>query len=386
LAARNSTELRAGLFGLSPPAHYNAATGLLVSPLICPPKACLEIVMLPSARPDRRGFTLVELLVVIAIIGVLVALLLPAVQAAREAAKRIQCTNKQKQLVLAMHNYESTFGCFPTGTINPSPANGSIAAGDDSNGRNGAAAPAGIGIGGPWICMLLPYIEQPALHAAFMKIAAEKPEVVDWFGHDSYVNSAPIGREHLNVMDCPSHPPTTEWLKNGTGMEHLARGNYAACYGAGGYGVVNTKNPSIGGLFGNNHMIKMAEVTDGTSNTLAVSELKYRLAHPTGPSSEDSRGVWTYGAMGGNVFSTQTGPNSAVPDRVWGCRNFPEIGMPCVQGGSPYSANFSAARGYHPNGVTGAMGDGSVRFFTNNIALTVWNAYGSRGGGETVSD
>src|SRR4029453_5917310 len=148
----------------------------------------------------RRAFTLVELLVVIAIIGVLVALLLPAVQSAREAARRMQCANKLRQLGLAMHNYESSMTCFPTGTINP--------VGDDPNGRNGSGAP---GIGGPWICMMLAHLEQTSLFENFMKIAKEKPEVVDWFGNAAYA-ATQIGDRHLNVMDCPSHPFKNEAL------------------------------------------------------------------------------------------------------------------------------------------------------------------------------
>jgi prepilin-type N-terminal cleavage/methylation domain-containing protein len=334
-------------------------------------------------RPkSAQGFTLVELLVVIAIIGVLVALLLPAVNAAREAARRMQCGNRLKQLALAMHNYEEVFKVFPTGTINASPASGAIAAGDDPNGRNGGGA---IGIGGPWICLMLPYIEQPVLHTYFMKIVHEKPEAVDWFGHATYVTTAPIGAQHLPAMDCPSHPMNKEELANGTGMEHLARGNYAACYGRGGYGQVFTKDHSIGGLFGNNHPIGIKDVTDGLSNTLAISELKYRLPSADGPSFQDTRGTWSYGTMGGNIFSAQTGPNSAVPDGVWGCRNFLPLKMPCIQSGSPYAAMYAAARGYHPSGVQAALGDGSVRFFSDNIELAAWQGLGSRGSGETTS-
>ncbi len=331
----------------------------------------------------RQAFTLIELLVVIAIIAVLMALLLPAIQKVREAANRMRCQNKLKQLTLALHTYESAYQEFPPGTINLSPASGAIAAGDDPNGRNGSGR---VGIGGPWICYILPQIEQQSLYANFERIRMERPEVVDWFGHASYRTTAPIGAEHLQMMDCPSHPFNAEQLRNGTGMEHLARGNYAACYGKGGYGSVYTNDPTVGGLFGNNSRVRFNDLRDGTSNTLALSELKYRLPSTTGPSFQDTRGTWTYGTMGGNIFSAQTGPNSAVPDGVWGCRNFPAEGMPCVQRGSPYRDMFAAARSYHLGGVNVSRIDGSVHFVSDNISLAVWQAQATRGGREPVTE
>jgi prepilin-type N-terminal cleavage/methylation domain-containing protein len=333
------------------------------------------------SRPVRAAFTLIELLVVIAIIAILIALLVPAVQKVREAAARSECTNKLKQVTLALHNYESQHKLFPPGTVNTHPGGGGVAAGDHPNGQNGSG---NAGIGGPWICFLLPFVEQQTLYTYFKKIESEKAEVVDWFGHASYVTTAPIGREHLKVMDCPTHPYNEEWLDNGTDMEHLARGNLAACYGAGGYGSAQTNDPTIGGIFGNNSKFRPSHVTDGLSYTLAISELKYRTPNPTGPSFEDSRGVWTYATMGGNVFSAQTQPNSATPDRVWGCRNYPQEGMPCVQGNTPFVLNFAAARSYHPGGVVASFGDGSVRFFADDINLNTWRALGSRGGNEPL--
>ena len=333
-------------------------------------------------QPGKHsGFTLIELLVVIAIIAILIALLVPAVQKVRSAAAQIQCMNNLKQLTLALHNYEAANKVFPPGTVNHSPAGSNGAAyGDDPNGHNGDGVP---GIGGPWICFLLPYIEQPGLYNNFLLIQSQEAEVVDWFGNGAYA-ATPIGNSHLQAMDCPAQPWNNELMADGTDMEDLARGNYAACYGSGGYGTSQTINPAIGGIFGNNSAVTPVQVTDGLSNTLMLSEVQYRQISTNGPSSADVRGTWGYGTMGGDVFSAQTGPNSTVPDAIWGCRSLPSENMPCVSTGTPYVNLFAAARSYHTGGINVSFGDGSGRFIANTISVTTWQALGTRGGNEIV--
>jgi prepilin-type N-terminal cleavage/methylation domain-containing protein len=324
-------------------------------------------------RSIRSGFTLVELLVVIAIIGVMVGLLLPAVQSAREAARRMSCQNNLKQLGLAIHNYHDTHRIFSPGVVNPRDPN--------PNGANGSGTPA---IGANWAAFLLPFIEQPALWEEVSTIGREKREIVDWYGNGVYINrNMTVGSQPLPAFSCPSHPSADHQFGNGTGMEHLGRGNYAANYGKGGYGQSHTGDGRIGGPFANNGKIRIADVLDGTSNTIMTSELKFRV---TGSNrSEDTRGVWAYGAMCASLFTTRTGPNSATPDGVWGCRSEPREGMPCVQIGSPYTENYSAARSYHKGGVLAGMTDGSINFFSDSIALDIWQALGTRAGGETIS-
>tara|TARA_E500000305_G_scaffold42473_1_gene32710 strand:- start:47615 stop:48808 length:1194 start_codon:yes stop_codon:yes gene_type:complete len=329
-----------------------------------------------SRMHRRHAFTLIELLVVIAIIAILVALLLPAVQQAREAARRSTCKNNLKQLALALQNYHSTYDVFPPGSVN--------GAGDNPNGAHGSGA---VAIGGSWILMILANLEQSAMFDDFMTIANERNEVQDWLGNGTYTSQGmEVGSKPYNAMLCPSHPVNREQFGNGTGLEHLARGNYAANYGKAGYGRVHTNDAKIGGIFGNNSSISIRDIKDGTTNTLALSELKFRLQSSSGPSSQDTRGTWPYGVMGANIFSTQTGPNSTTPDGIWGCRSYPDEGMPCIQIGSPYTEMYSAARSYHAGGVQGAMADGSVRFFSDNIDMTLWQALSTRGGREVIEN
>lgn len=333
----------------------------------------------------RTAFTLIELLVVIAIIAILIALLLPAVQQAREAARRTTCKNNVKQLTLALHNYHDVYLRFPPGQVNNrAGAPGTSTGPENSDGSNGSG---NVGPGSTWSLSILAQLEQGPMFNNFMKIAGEKPEVIDWLGNATYVNY-PVGNSQLPAFTCPSSPMPGGELANGTGMEHLGRGNYGACFGKGTYALASTDDSAVGGMFGINSNISMRDLTDGTSNTLCLAELMF--SHTLDPNgidfpSKDVRGVWAYGAMGANTFSTQTQPNAAVADRVWGCRNKPLERMPCVQSNA-YWTLFAASRSHHIGGVQVSMGDGGVRFVSENIDLRTWQNLGSRGGGETIGE
>ena len=195
----------------------------------------------------RSGFTLIELLVVIAIIAILIALLLPAVQQAREAARRTTCKNNMKQLTLAIHNYHDVYLRFPPGQVNNRPgAPGTNTGPENSDGCNGSGAPCP---GSTWSLSILAQLEQVGQFNNFMKIAGERPEVIDWLGHASYANF-PVGNTMVPAFTCPSSPDPGGQFANGTGMEHLGRGNYGACFGKGTYALASTMNALTGGLFG----------------------------------------------------------------------------------------------------------------------------------------
>jgi len=337
----------------------------------------------------QKGFTLVELLVVIAIIGVLIALLLPAVQQAREAARRMQCTNNQKQIALALHNYESTF--------NELPAFG-LGGGDTENFS-------------PHV-MLLPFLEQSARYDALA--AAE-------FNIDPYVSFVTWDGS-ISAFLCPSDAVSD-------GLDNFAGNNY--CYSNGDFldEFYNDRgNPR--GAFPVQEKIKFRDVTDGLSNTVFLSE-RCKASHKQ--TSEDYNKI-----RGGVLLNVQTwydGPQTCmtyrgssgeydltVPGRsgstrsvggqgwvygYWGlnqCRFqtiIPPNGPTCAYNASnPASeANLSPPTSYHPGGVVVALGDASVRFIAETIdtgdlsvlakdvrsgpsPYGVWGALGSINGGE----
>ena len=336
-------------------------------------------------RP-RCGFTLVELLVVIAIIGVLVALLLPAVQSARESARRMKCMNNIKQLSLACHNFESARGEFPYGRKYD------------------------IWDTYTWTQLTLPYIEQAAVHEQYFTLHQQ--------GYATSVNGAngPIGGDtrlhnarHTKIVAwyCPSDigPVGNEITSTDYGFW---RGSYRGCTGTGDMyaGAPNsvTGGPWYLGVFGvkSKQSIdagasvptrgsRMAEITDGTSNTLLVAE---GMLNTITPGWGGPIGEIIYGNMAGALFSATLTPNSTTADRVIGPCPQPtdaRYRAPCVSIGgnswwTPSAAGAHAAsRSYHPNGVNASCADGSTRFFTNTMDLATWRAMGTRDGGESLT-
>ncbi len=315
----------------------------------------------------RAGFTLIELLVVIAIIGVLIALLLPAVQAAREAARRAQCTNNLKQIGLALHNYEGTHGRLPSART-----------------------------GSPhlWsaLAQILPSLEGGALFNAINFSHTSLPSAAQPLG---LTNTTAV-RSIVGTYLCPSDPRQDRLDPN------FGPNNYVANAGSGlqnGGSFRPEDGPeAIDGVFFERSSVRYAEITDGLSNTAAFSEtikgtgldsvgtapadrlLQYGIGPSLTPVTDafcassitlwsGQRGrEWARGSFIYASFNHYWTPNASAPD----CLSGNVIGR-------------MAARSFHPGGVNTLFCDGHVQFVKDTVAVSAWRAIASRGGGEVIS-
>jgi prepilin-type N-terminal cleavage/methylation domain-containing protein/prepilin-type processing-associated H-X9-DG protein len=330
-----------------------------------------------------RGFTLVELLVVISIIGILISLLLPAVQSTREAARRVQCTNNLKQLGLALTNFHSAKKRFPPSSVWR--VNGKL---DLTN----IGLEDNPGLAENWVILILPQIEQQTLRTRF-DLTKPIPDPA---------NASPRAIP-LSVMQCPSDAfnampfngkasGLTSNLGNG-----WARSNYAA-NGSLGYlgpgdrvGVTGVGQGTtfsgggwgsrwLRGIMGANTSLRIEDIRDGTSNTILLAEIR------AGVIAQDTRGIW---AMSGacpsalwayGYASDDNGPNCNVPpgddplactevQAAIGATQLIRMGMSCSPRNEP---NWQQGpKSMHAGGVNVCLADGSVRFISDFVELGV---------------
>lgn len=329
-----------------------------------------------AAVNRRRGFTLIELLVVIAIIAILVALLLPAVQQVREAARSAECKNQVHQLSFALHNYHNSNNSFPMGTRAP------------------VSAP-------NWRMAVLPYMEQNALYntvdidsQATVGGFSSKREDSGTYGYGTGPNAILAGLT-LPGWNCPSSPlssnasgqsPTYNNAELGQTHDYVAiaggtpdiNGQTGKCSGVTGYGGIFCEN----GMLYPNGIVRIRDVTDGTSNTLMIGEQSGMVGR------KDIRANYHGGWAG---FTTSAKP-SAMTGSPWGSGTttvrYPINADETICNGSSgcnstYDANTTLSS-LHPGGTHGLLGDGTVRFLSENMDLNILLLLSIRADGRPV--
>jgi len=339
-----------------------------------------------------NAFTLIELLVVIAIIGVLIGLLLPAVQKVREAAARMQCSNNLKQLGLAFHNYHDVYQSFPAGAIRDAP------------GRASAS----------WHCLVLPYMEQGNLYK-LLDFNRTLPAVQNNGIRESPV--PPITVNGVTVTNlagvtvpyakCPSDGfPAVSMLSDGTVNRPTSISNYAANRGTmlmdlqGGCLQYNTQlreligvshfggsswankwadcieGPDCSGIIGNaGYGARISDITDGTTNTIAIGEILPECRDDANPGYYGAD-MWSYNRTSNNAFTN-------APINYDTCPPF-DPSNTCDK-----TSAWQLSRGFkskHTGGANFALCDGSVRFISQSINLTTYWRLGDRADGQVLGD
>lgn len=328
----------------------------------------------------HRGFSLIELLVVTGLISILLALTIPAVQAAREAARGAACSNNLRQIGLAIHAYHGQSNAFPpAATVSVNPLYDGFFSVQ---------------------CRILPFMEQANLFNAInMRLGTYPPETAFGLGLLSqsevtaFETNKTVSQSSLSTFLCPSD----------AGAYSIAGSNYRGNTGVGPYGGTSAEYADSGnGLFPEIGFVTMARVPDGLSHTVAFSERVRGSGQPASPdagrdlypwrtfilSADDllrqcrltarpgsetfaySGRWWFWTGRERTLYNHAQPPNGRIPD--------------CVAGGSRTAMGMATARSRHPGGVNVLMGDGSLRFVSEGIAGNVWRGLGTRNGAELV--
>lgn len=350
--------------------HANGLLQCRVSALVATnfvaPAGGSEMNPIRRFRSARDGFTLIELLVVIAIIAILIALLLPAVQQSREAARRTQCKNNLKQIGLALHNYHDIYQVFP-------PALCLTVSG------------ASFGEWGP-LARILPYLDQ-----------ANVQNLIDF--SKPYVTQTSVARVRIPTYMCPTERNDKGCIRDGINQYPL---NYGANLGT--WLVYNPVTGLSGdGTFGVNSRIAIRDCLDGTSQTLFFSEVKaFQPVIKSGGSptatpptsiqvvggwtgifdADNGHTEWVEGRVHQNGFTTTFAPNAKV-NHVDSGKTY-DVDFTSVEEGDSTTPTYAAvtSRSYHLGFVNSLLVDGAVNSISENIDLSVWRAMGTRSGNE----
>ncbi len=296
-------------------------------------------------RLHNAAFTLIELLVVLTIAGILIVLLMPAVQAAREAARRTQCKNHLKQMGLALHNYHAAMGVFPPGYV----------CADASDHQNSAP-------GWGWAAMLLPQLDQsPLYNACNFDLSVNDPA------------NTTVARSRLELFMCPSdtRAGACDVIDDAMAIRaaQFATNSYAANFGS--WGDIGEEPDLSTGLFGRNSRVRVQDVIDGTNSTVAIGE---RVAALT-------QAPWIGAVPFGLAQITAGAPVYSNDEEDAAVHTLAHVGsfsLCDVESGPDHFFSL------HKQGAHFLMTDGSVRFLESTIHLDVLHALSTRAGGEPI--